>query len=83
MTLADVRDVFEIHVPRLQILRWKPNEKKPVPDPPSNPHPVPPGSSMLGESHKVLRREIMRWWQGLSDRMDQLVSAHAGSSVVE
>ncbi|KAI1793643.1 hypothetical protein LXA43DRAFT_198769 [Ganoderma leucocontextum] len=29
MTLADVRDVFEVHVPRLQILRRKAGEKKP------------------------------------------------------
>ncbi|PIL34683.1 hypothetical protein GSI_03463 [Ganoderma sinense ZZ0214-1] len=83
MTLADVREVFEVHVPRLQILRRKAGEKKPVPDPTPIQHPTAQGSSVLGESHKVLRREIMRWWQGLSDRMDQLeekfVSDHPSS----
>ena len=84
MTLADVREVFEVHVPRLQILRRKAGEKKPVQDSTSASvqHPAPLGSSVLGESHKVLRREIMRWWQGLSDRMDQLVSADAASDLV-
>ncbi|KAI1793644.1 hypothetical protein LXA43DRAFT_999787 [Ganoderma leucocontextum] len=72
MTLADVRDVFEVHVPRLQILRRKAGEKKPLPDPLSTQHAMRSGSSVLGNAHKVLRREIMRWWQGLSDRMDQL-----------
>ncbi|TBU43722.1 hypothetical protein BD309DRAFT_959936 [Dichomitus squalens] len=70
MTLNDIRDVFEVQVPRLQILRRKAAERKVPPDSASNRNGAQP--SVLGEAHKILRREIMRWWQGLSDHMDQL-----------
>ena len=81
MTLNDIRDVFEVQVPRLQILRRKVGERKPPPDAASNRTGGQP--SVLGDAHKILRREILRWWQGLSDHMDQLVSLSSVRQVVD
>ncbi|CDO76841.1 hypothetical protein BN946_scf185033.g38 [Trametes cinnabarina] len=69
-TLSDVKDIFEIRVPRLQILRRKTAEKRPPEGPQRKSSKGSSGSS--GDERRVLRREIMRWWQGLSEHMDQL-----------
>ncbi|KAI0354500.1 hypothetical protein OH77DRAFT_1426094 [Trametes cingulata] len=69
-TLSEVRDVYEVKVPRLQILRRKGGEKKALEGPQRKTSKASSGSS--GDERRALRREIMRWWQGLSEHMDQL-----------
>ncbi|KAI9060832.1 hypothetical protein FKP32DRAFT_1632308 [Trametes sanguinea] len=69
-TLSEVKDIFEIRVPRLQILRRKAGEKKAPEGPQRKNSKASSGSS--GDDRRALRREIMRWWQGLSEHMDQL-----------
>ncbi|KAH9895675.1 hypothetical protein C8Q73DRAFT_644565 [Cubamyces lactineus] len=71
LTLSEVEDVFEIRVPRLQILRRKAIEKKAKEDQPQRKSSETLSSS-LGDARRTLRREIMGWWQGLSEHMDQL-----------
>ncbi|KAI0656007.1 hypothetical protein C8Q70DRAFT_1013970, partial [Cubamyces menziesii] len=71
LTLSEVEDVFEIRVPRLQILRRKVVEKKAKEEPPQR-KTSEASSSSLGDARRTLRREIMGWWQGLSEHMDQL-----------
>ncbi|KAI0824412.1 hypothetical protein BC628DRAFT_1379436 [Trametes gibbosa] len=63
--LSEVKDIFEVTVPRLQILR-----RKKLADGQSEQPKVPPASP--AGDRRALRKEIMRWWQGLSDHMDQL-----------
>ncbi|KAI8977767.1 hypothetical protein BD414DRAFT_517021 [Trametes punicea] len=69
-TLSDVKDIFEIRVPRLQILRRKAGEKKTKEEPDHKDIRASSGSS--ADDRRSLKREIMRWWQGLSEHMDQL-----------
>ena len=68
-TLSEVKDVLEVRVPRLQILRRK---EKRSPDGGEHVSPKNPAGPS-DDAHRVLRREIKSWWQGLSERMDQLV----------
>ncbi|KAI0631410.1 hypothetical protein C8Q77DRAFT_1218908 [Trametes polyzona] len=67
-TLSEVKDIFEVRVPRLQILRRKGGDKKPV----NVQQELSQSPSSSPDEKRMLRREIMRWWQGLSDHMDQL-----------
>lgn len=69
LTLSEVKDVFEVRVPRLQILRRKAAEKKSADAPRDDSKGLTPPS----EERRTLRREMLRWWQGLSEHMDQLV----------
>ncbi|KAI0710732.1 hypothetical protein C8Q76DRAFT_678336 [Earliella scabrosa] len=69
LTLAEIKEVFEVRVPRLQILRRK-ADKKPASDGPEQKSAK--VASPPGDAHRVLRREIMKWWQGLSEHMDVL-----------
>lgn len=71
LTLTEVKDIFEVKVPRLQILRRKGADKKSAKGSPEGPG---PSSALPSEERRALRREILRWWQGLSEHMDQLVS---------
>ena len=64
-TISAVEDVFEVSVPRLQIIRGKPAEKE---DDASQ-----EASTQMEPDRRALRREIMKWWQGLAEHMDQLV----------
>lgn len=68
LTLAEVKEVFEVRVPRLQILKRKAGEMKPVESDSKALKVVSPP----GDAHRALRREIVKWWQGLSEHMDQL-----------
>lgn len=70
LTLTEVKDIFEVKVPRLQILRRKGADKKPAK---GSPEGLGPPSALPSEERRALRREILRWWQGLSEHMDQLV----------
>ncbi|TFK90728.1 hypothetical protein K466DRAFT_516707 [Polyporus arcularius HHB13444] len=69
LTMSEVKEILEVCVPRLQILRRKATEKKPGDT--SDQH-VMKVASPPGEAHRTLRREIMKWWQGLSEHMDEL-----------
>ncbi|RPD53925.1 hypothetical protein L226DRAFT_538834 [Lentinus tigrinus ALCF2SS1-7] len=69
LTMSEVKEIFEVRVPRLQILRRKAAEKKPA-DPTDQQ--LVKVASPPGEAHRTLRREIMKWWQGLSEHMDVL-----------
>lgn len=71
LTLAEIKEVFEVRVPRLQILKRR-AEKKPQD---SAEQKVSKSATPPGDAHRALRREIMKWWQGMSEHMDQLVSA--------
>ncbi|KAH9847776.1 hypothetical protein C2E23DRAFT_847419 [Lenzites betulinus] len=70
LVLSEVKDIFEVTVPRLQILKRKKLATGQI-EPPKAP-PVSPT-----DERRALRREIMRWWQGLSDHMDQLEDTFA------
>ncbi|PCH34847.1 hypothetical protein WOLCODRAFT_139614 [Wolfiporia cocos MD-104 SS10] len=71
-SLSTVEDMFELQVPRLQIVRRRVLEKS------SDEHSV---SAAQNPSHqggsaeddrRALRREIKCWWQGLAEHIDQL-----------
>ncbi|KAI0773107.1 hypothetical protein BD413DRAFT_539189 [Trametes elegans] len=70
LTMSEVKDIFEVRVPRLQILRRKAGEKKLPEEPQRNDSRA--SSGMSGEERRTLRREMMRWWQGLSEHIDEL-----------
>jgi len=68
--LSTIEDIFEVRVPRLQITKGAER----VATPPNSVG----GSegSDLGsnsEQKKVLRREIRKWWEGVSDHLDTIV----------
>ncbi|KAI0795874.1 hypothetical protein C8Q75DRAFT_744203 [Abortiporus biennis] len=62
-----VEEIFEVRVPRLQIIRSvvrsldSSDEEKAIAKSPA-----------ADSDKKALRREIMKWWQGLSDHIDEL-----------
>ncbi|KZT01952.1 uncharacterized protein LAESUDRAFT_662877 [Laetiporus sulphureus 93-53] len=71
-SLSKVEDIFELRVPRLQIVRRrgldKSSDKKGSSATPNTHNDKP----SLDGDRRALRREIMRWWQGLSDHIDKL-----------
>ena len=68
--LSKIEDIFELKVPRLQIVRD--TEKTSIPQ------------TLLGGKEKSvddevrpkkeLRREIKKWWEGVADHVDKIVS---------
>ena len=67
--LSKIEDIFELKVPRLQIVRE--SEKASVP------------YAFLANKEKTeeedrpkkeLRREIKKWWEGVADHIDKIVS---------
>lgn len=65
-SLSAVEDVYEVRVPRMQILRTRANDR-----------PAEPQSAVLEQSsmegdRRALRREILKFWQGLSEHIDNL-----------
>ncbi|KDQ52492.1 hypothetical protein JAAARDRAFT_184041 [Jaapia argillacea MUCL 33604] len=74
-TLSAVEDIFEIRVPRLQILRSHGTPKQSVHSSlehfdDDEPH----------EEKRTLRREIRDWWLSVAEHMDKLEDACATSS---
>lgn len=67
--LSSVAEIFEVRVPRLQIIKGKLPEKQNETK-----------SETINEENegdadrRVLRKEIKNWWQSLSDRIQSLVS---------
>jgi 1-phosphatidylinositol-3-phosphate 5-kinase len=66
-TLSKIQAIFELRVPRLQITRGL-EKFSPVTNP-SKKEDV----DMDGAHKKALRREIRRWWEGISDHIDKIV----------
>ncbi|KAI0922409.1 hypothetical protein AcV7_005948 [Taiwanofungus camphoratus] len=70
-SLSTVEDIFELRMPRLQIMRRKVPEKNADKGDGSNSQTV-LQSPAMEDGRRVLRREIVRWWQGLSEHIDKL-----------
>ncbi|KAF7799169.1 hypothetical protein EIP86_010400 [Pleurotus ostreatoroseus] len=68
-SLSPLEDVYDVRVPRLQIIKSRPNEKE-KPGEIYAPHPAQLAS--LEADRRMLRREIMEFWQGLSEHIDKL-----------
>lgn len=68
--LSSVKDVFELRVPRLQILRAYASEKSS--DDVSEEEPAPE----IEDEKRILRREIVTWWEGVGRHIDKLVRLH-------
>lgn len=69
VSLSTIEDIFEIKVPRMQIIRGAERVTPPssssgmqdkTPDPEST-------------QKRVLRKEIRKWWQGVSEHIDKIV----------
>ncbi|KAH9920629.1 uncharacterized protein B0H18DRAFT_1023703 [Fomitopsis serialis] len=76
-SLSVVEDIFELKVPRLQIVRRRQVEKGSDKETASAPaSPVKVNSS--DDDRRMLRKEIMRWWQGLSEHIDKLEENFVG-----
>ncbi|KII84857.1 hypothetical protein PLICRDRAFT_167256 [Plicaturopsis crispa FD-325 SS-3] len=71
ITLSTIEDVFELRVPRLQILRNgdKDREKDRLIEKPPE---IKDETSTAEDEKRVLRREVMQWWQGVYDHIDKL-----------
>ncbi len=67
-SLAEERDIFQLHLPRLQICRTR--DKISHPMCPENCQ----GSSQADEERSVLRRQIRAYWEAVSDHLDKIVS---------
>ncbi|TFY60913.1 hypothetical protein EVJ58_g4840 [Rhodofomes roseus] len=70
-SLTTVEDIFELKVPRLQIIRRRQSEKGADKDTASAPASPSKVTSSDDDRH-ILRKEIMRWWQGLAEHIDKL-----------
>ena len=73
--LSQIEDIFEVKVPRLQILRGKNVKESTETLQPRSKHDPSQEMMHVEDARRELRTEIRRWWQGLSDHMDKLVSA--------
>jgi len=63
-TLSKIDDIFELRLPHLQVTQGLDI----VPSPFTH-----PDISGLSEKAKELRREIRKWWEGVSDHIDKIV----------
>lgn len=70
-SLCAVEDIYEVRVPRLQLLQARNSKQEPA----SEEH------QALDGDRRKLRREIMHFWQGLSEHMDTLESNFASEDV--
>ncbi|KAH9943601.1 hypothetical protein B0H21DRAFT_695546 [Amylocystis lapponica] len=68
ISISAVEDIFELRVPRLQIIRRKPGERSGAG---TDQEPITSKIS-TDDDRKLLRREILQWWQGLSEHIDKL-----------
>lgn len=72
--LSAIDDVFELRVPKLQILRTNGSSNNSE-RPNSASKDIPLDDTSGDEEKKALRREIKSWWQGVADHIDKLVSS--------
>ena len=71
LALSPIEDIFELRIPRLQITRGL---DKPTPPPTSIDHPSLENQLQREDAQKkALRKEIKRWWECVSDHMDNIV----------
>ena len=68
-TLSPIDDIFELRVPRLQVIRGSGNLERRA----SSSRLDRLSGLNLDEDKKTLRREMVAWWSGLSDHMDRIV----------
>jgi 1-phosphatidylinositol-3-phosphate 5-kinase len=73
VSLSTKEDVFELRVPRLQIVRYPVRDKASESSPSHAEGQALDGSN--NEEKKVLRREIVSWWQSVAEHIDKLVSS--------
>ncbi|KAF8884690.1 hypothetical protein BD779DRAFT_1536424 [Infundibulicybe gibba] len=64
----NVEDIFELRVPRLQIIRSGDRTSR------GSTNTETGIQELGGAEHKQVRREIKRWWEGVSDHIDHLES---------
>ena len=74
LRIAHGPTLFELRVPRLQLLRGRALDFKTSPNPVDRTGPERKGSQDSSEEKRDLRREIKEWWQSISDHIDKLVS---------
>ncbi|KDR71610.1 hypothetical protein GALMADRAFT_253980 [Galerina marginata CBS 339.88] len=67
LALSTIEDIFELRVPRLQLTR---GGEKASPPPESTSQNEDAGPD--GERKKALRKEIRKWWEGVSDHIDKI-----------
>ena len=65
--LSKIQAIFELRVPRLQITRGL-EKFSPVTNTSKK-----EDANMDGAHKKALRREIRKWWEGISDHIDKIV----------
>lgn len=71
LSLSPIEDIFELRIPRLQITRGLDKLTSP---PTSVDHPSLENQRQREDPHKkILRKEIKRWWECVSDHMDHIV----------
>jgi hypothetical protein len=73
-----VIDVFDVHVPRLQFCKSG-NDKQTDMATASLLPAVDKPISDTGDPKRVLRKEIIDWWQDVSGHMDRLVSSETAT----
>ncbi|KAI0701295.1 hypothetical protein BC835DRAFT_236879 [Cytidiella melzeri] len=71
ITLSQVHDIYDVRVPRLQIIRSK-FEKPDERDSEGSPGSIDPVQVAGEADRRLLRREIMQFWQCISEQMDTL-----------
>ena len=67
--LSTIKDIFELKVPRLQIVRDTERASIPLTLLGNK-----EGSEDEARPKKELRREIKKWWEGVADHIDKIVS---------
>ncbi|KAF8625461.1 hypothetical protein AX17_006862 [Amanita inopinata Kibby_2008] len=71
-SLTEDRDIFELHVPRLQMYRSGERTSHPMCTDVSH------HGTQQGEERAVLRRQIKLWWEAVSDHLDNIEELLAG-----
>jgi 1-phosphatidylinositol-3-phosphate 5-kinase len=73
-SLSTIEYVFELRVPRLQLTRGYGDK--------SSKESIASERDIaeVDEEKKELRRQIKRWWEGVTDHLDKLVSQHSRRS---
>jgi 1-phosphatidylinositol-3-phosphate 5-kinase len=78
-SLSTIDDVFELRVPRLQIVRGAGERAEHEPEPEPEPehgrkHEKEKEKEKVESAKEDLRREMQDWWRGMEGQMDDLVS---------
>ena len=68
-----MEDAFELRVPRLQVVRDRARNKRSDVSSSGDGRRPPDTSHTISEEKKVLRKEILLWWQCVAEQIDRLV----------